>query len=65
LHGLFPSIIGQRRSLLYRSITSLVGLVNSGLAYLVGERGPEIFTPLSSGSITPNYLIGAGGGGGV
>lgn len=37
------------------------GPVNSGLSYLVGERGPEIFTPSSSGSITPNHLIGAGG----
>jgi lambda family phage tail tape measure protein len=43
------------------------GPVNAGLSYLVGERGPEIFTPSSSGGITPNHLIGAaaGGGGGV
>jgi len=41
------------------------GPVNSGLSYLVGERGPEIFTPSSSGAITPNHLIGAGSGGGV
>lgn len=44
------------------------GPVNAGLSYLVGERGPEIFTPSSTGSITPNHLIGvgagAGGGGG-
>lgn len=34
------------------------GPVSGGTSYLVGERGPEIFTPGSSGSITPN---GAGG----
>jgi len=34
------------------------GSVHSGTSYLVGERGPEIFTPNSSGSITPNDQIG-------
>jgi len=37
------------------------GPVNSGLSYLVGEKGPEIFTPSSSGAITPNHMLGAGG----
>jgi hypothetical protein len=36
------------------------GPVSSGKSYLVGERGPEIFMPSTSGSIIPN-----GGGGGV
>ena len=31
-----------------------------GASYLVGERGPEIFTPSSSGMITPNSAIGGG-----
>jgi phage-related minor tail protein len=35
------------------------GPVMGGGTYLVGERGPELFTPGSSGMITPN---GAGGG---
>lgn len=30
------------------------GPVNSGESYLVGEKGPEIFTPNSGGMITPN-----------
>lgn len=34
------------------------GPVISGKTYLVGERGPELFTPGASGAITPN---GAGG----
>ncbi len=30
------------------------GPVSAGSSYVVGEKGPEIFTPDSSGSITPN-----------
>jgi hypothetical protein len=36
------------------------GPVMSGTTYLVGERGPELFTPSSSGNITPNGAIGGG-----
>ena len=35
------------------------GPVLGGSSYLVGERGAEIFTPSSSGNITPNNAIGA------
>ena len=28
---------------------------------MVGERGPELFTPNSSGVITPNNRLGSGG----
>ena len=38
------------------------GAVTSGTSYLVGERGPELFTPNSSGMITPNNRLGSGGG---
>jgi hypothetical protein len=34
------------------------GPVAGGSTYLVGERGPELFTPSSSGSITPNNALG-------
>lgn len=34
------------------------GPVTSGETYVVGERGPELFTPNSSGSITPNEKMG-------
>lgn len=37
------------------------GPVSSGIPYLVGEGGPELFMPSSSGSIIPN--MGASGGG--
>ena len=37
------------------------GEVSAGESYLVGEQGMEIFTPSSSGYITPNSDIGKGG----
>jgi hypothetical protein len=49
----------------YNAVSSFVtgkavgGSVNAGQSYLVGENGPELFTPFSSGGITAN------GGGGV
>jgi hypothetical protein len=33
----------------------------SGGSYIVGEKGPELFTPSSSGNITPNNALGGGG----
>jgi hypothetical protein len=43
------------------------GPVNAGGAYMVGEKGPELFVPSSSGSIVPNGAMGSssGGSGGV
>ena len=43
------------------------GPVRTGGTYLVGEEGPELFTPNQSGHIVPNGTpinLGAGGGGG-
>jgi hypothetical protein len=37
------------------------GSVMRGASYMVGERGPEMFTPSTSGSITPNGLGTSGG----
>ena len=34
------------------------GPVTGGTTYMVGEKGPELFTPSSSGSITSNNRIG-------
>lgn len=39
------------------------GPVSGGTTYMVGERGPELFTPSSSGTIIPNHRLGGGGGG--
>ena len=40
------------------------GPVWSGGAFIVGEKGPEIFQPSSHGTIIPNSSIGGGKGGG-
>jgi hypothetical protein len=34
------------------------GAVKGGGSYVVGERGPEMFTPGVSGTITPNHALG-------
>lgn len=38
------------------------GPVSQGASYLVGEKGPEIFTPQSRGTVIPNSQIGGVGG---
>jgi hypothetical protein len=38
------------------------GPVTSDRSYIVGERGPELFTPSTSGNITPNNRMAGGGG---
>lgn len=40
------------------------GNVSTGRSYIVGERGPELFTPASSGAIMANKHLSARGGGG-
>jgi hypothetical protein len=39
-----------------------VGPVSAGSPYIVGERGPELFVPSSSGSIVSNSKMSSGGG---
>jgi len=41
------------------------GGVQVGQSYLVGERGPELFTPSGNGSIIPNNKLAMAGGGNV
>ena len=36
------------------------GPVTRGKPYIVGERGPELFSPGVSGTITPNHALGGG-----
>lgn len=40
------------------------GPVTAGRPYLVGEQGPELMVPNSSGSIVPNNRLSTGGAGG-
>jgi tape measure domain-containing protein len=37
------------------------GPVSSNSTYMVGEKGPELFVPGSSGTIVPNHKLGGGG----
>lgn len=41
-----------------KSARATGGPVSSNSSYLVGERGPEIFTPNQGGKITPNNAMG-------
>ena len=34
------------------------GIAKAGRTHLVGERGPELFTPGVSGYVTPNHALG-------
>jgi hypothetical protein len=43
-------------------VKALGGNVLAGVAYTVGERGRELFTPQVPGYITPNNQLGNGGG---
>ena len=36
------------------------GPVSAGVPYMVGERGPEMFVPGSSGTVIPNNRLGGG-----
>lgn len=54
------SQVAQIRSQTY-SGRSLGGPVMGGKSYIVGENGPELFSPTSTGSITRNGDIGKGG----
>ena len=52
LGGLFP---GSR---FFGGTRAEGGPVKGGKSYLVGERGPEMFSPGVSGTITPNHAMG-------
>jgi hypothetical protein len=41
------------------------GPVGGKIPYIVGEKGPELFVPKTSGTIIPNHIIGRAGGGSV
>jgi tape measure domain-containing protein len=45
---------------LFKGARATGGPVASGSTYLVGERGPELFTPSRGGSIIPNNALGGG-----
>lgn len=46
---------------LFKGKRAAGGPVSPGGAYLVGERGPELMVPRTSGTIIPNKALGGGG----
>jgi len=56
--------VAQIRSQTYQG-RALGGQVRAGESYVVGERGPEVLTMGSSGSITPNESLRGGQTGGT
>lgn len=58
--GLFGSKIQTSLLTPIAGARALGGPVMSGRPYLVGEKGPELFTPRSMGRITPNNELGGG-----
>ena len=60
--GVFGSKMQANISAFRTSPRADGGPVSAGRMYMVGERGPELFTPNGSGTITPNHRIGGSGG---
>lgn len=54
----FGSKVGSFIGGLFGGGRAAGGPVMQGTTYLVGEQGPELFTPSSSGSIIPNNALG-------
>jgi phage-related protein len=54
--------IGGLIDKVFGGFKAMGGPVTSGTSYIVGEQGPELFTPNRSGSITPNHALSGGGG---
>ncbi|OGT01873.1 MAG: hypothetical protein A2143_02325 [Gallionellales bacterium RBG_16_57_15] len=52
------SFLGGIAASVFGGAKAIGGPVSGGTTYLVGERGPELFTPSSSGNITPNDKMG-------
>lgn len=54
--------VGSKISNVFSGGKAQGGMVSSGSSYLVGEHGPELFTPGTSGAITANNKMGGGSG---
>lgn len=58
------AVVGPIADVLGGMFRAQGGSVTVGQPYVVGEKGPELFVPSSSGSIVPNNKMGGGDGGG-
>ncbi len=57
--GFFGQALGMAMQILPMMATG--GVMTAGSMAIVGERGPELFMPHSSGQIVPNHALGGGG----
>ena len=64
LQGIFGGKLGDTQGKFmpsnpkFRGAKAAGGPVKGGSSYIVGELGPELFTPSRSGMITPNHALG-------
>ncbi|HII3728067.1 TPA: phage tail length tape measure family protein, partial [Pasteurella multocida] len=58
------NVLNQLTSITLSGARAMGGPVGGGRAYLVGEKGPEIFVPGASGQITSNENLNKALGGG-
>jgi len=61
--GIQKSFLGLFQNMFNIQMPSISGMaeggrVTGGKPYIVGERGPELFSPGVSGNITPNHELG-------
>ena len=54
--GMFGSFFGKKEKPGKKAADG--GRIPGGRASLVGEKGPELFTPATSGYVTPNHALG-------
>jgi len=57
--GGLSSAIGKQKTAPFKK-RAAGGPVSGGQPYMVGEKGPELFVPHSSGNIIPNNKVGGG-----
>jgi uncharacterized protein YukJ/predicted nuclease with RNAse H fold len=55
----FAGLLSSTQSASFGGTRADGGPVNTGRSYLVGERGPEMFTPNQGGRIVPNDAMGS------
>lgn len=58
ISGMDWGSIGSAVAGMFGGFRASGGPVSGGTSYIVGERGPELFTPHTSGAIVPNGALG-------
>jgi len=59
--GFSPAVANATGASIFAMGMAAGGPVNPGKALMVGERGPEMFLPMTAGSIIPNNQLGGSG----